>query len=148
MARRAATCRTTGDARLQRAASYSGTGTFPCVAGGLPRTPDARVGRPLAALRIVLLVEAISYLVLLGIAMPLKYWYGKPMAVRVSGMIHGVLFLLMIWLLLRAYFEAKWSRRRVWLVVAASIVPLWPFAMDRRVKQWVHDSAPPAGGAA
>jgi integral membrane protein len=108
------------------------------------------VGNPLRLLRVVLLVEAISYLVLLGIAMPLKYWRGEPMAVRVSGMIHGILFLVMIWLLLRAHFEAKWSARRVWLIVAASIVPLWPFVLDRRVKQWVHESlsspAAPGGG--
>ena len=109
-----------------------------------------RVGNLLRLLRVVILVEAISYLVLLGIAMPLKYWRGEPMAVRVSGMIHGVLFLLMIWLLLRAHFEAKWSKRRVWLIVLASMVPLWPFVLDRRVKQWIHESLaqPPASGTA
>jgi integral membrane protein len=108
------------------------------------------VSNPLRLLRVVLLIEAVSYLVLWGVAMPLKYWYDRPMAVSVVGMIHGILFLLMIWLLLRAHFEAKWSKQRMWLILAASIVPLWPFALDRRVRQWVHEgvTAPPAGGTA
>ncbi len=105
------------------------------------------VGNPLRALRVVALVEAISYLVLLGVAMPLKYVRGEPLAVTVVGMLHGLLFLLLVWLLLRAHFEAKWSKRRVWLVFAASLVPLWPFVLDRRVRAWIRDTPPPAGAA-
>jgi integral membrane protein len=49
---------------------------------------------PIRRLRFVGFVEGVSYLVLLFIAMPLKYWAGMPLAVRVVGMLHGVLFIL------------------------------------------------------
>jgi integral membrane protein len=101
----------------------------------------------LPLLRVTSLVEAVSYLVLLGIAMPLKWGFGMPMAVRVGGMIHGVLFLALLWLLMRARIEKGWPKRRIGLVVLASIVPLWPFFLDRDMRQWIVEPAPPAGDA-
>ena len=62
----------------------------------------------LPLLRWTSLIEAVSYVVLLGIAMPLKYAAGMPLAVSVCGMIHGVLFMLLVWFLLRARFEKSW----------------------------------------
>ena len=44
-------------------------------------------------LRILGNVEGVSYLLLLGVAMPLKYAFGLPLAVKIVGMAHGVLFL-------------------------------------------------------
>ena len=67
--------------------------------------------RPL--IRLTSLTEAVSYVLLLGIAMPLKYAWQMPMAVRVMGMIHGVLFLLLIWFLLRARFEHGCPKQRL-----------------------------------
>lgn len=93
--------------------------------------------RPLV--RVTSLTEAVSYLLLLGVAMPLKYLAGQPFAVWVVGMIHGTLFLLLIWFLIRAHFEKGWPRPRLWLLFAASLVPLWPFFLDRRVRRWVRE---------
>jgi len=95
---------------------------------------------PLPWLRRIALVEAISYLVLLGVAMPLKYVWGVPLAVKVFGMIHGLLFLLMVWLLVRAHFETPWKKRRLWLVFTASLVPIWPFLLDRHVRAWIAEA--------
>lgn len=92
---------------------------------------------PLPWLRRTSLAEAVSYLLLLGVAMPLKYGWGMPFAVTVSGMVHGVLFLVLLWLLSRAYFEKGWPVRRLLLVVAASLVPVWPFLLDRRLRRWI-----------
>ncbi|HEB53086.1 MAG TPA: DUF3817 domain-containing protein [bacterium] len=92
--------------------------------------------------RVTSLSEAVSYLLLLGVAMPLKYYYGMPMAVMVVGMIHGVLFMLLVWNLLRARFEHQWPAERIWLLGIASLVPLWPFFLDRRVRVWVAESSP------
>lgn len=97
----------------------------------------------LRVLRVVTLVEAVSYLVLVGVAMPLKYWWGEPLAVRIFGMVHGVLFLLMVWLLLRARFEAKWGMDRLALVFVASLLPIWPFFVDRPLRGWIA-ATPPA----
>jgi integral membrane protein len=97
---------------------------------------------PLPMLRITSLVEAISYLFLLGIAMPLKYVWDSPMAVRISGMAHGVLFLLLIWLLLLAHFARGWPRERVVKLFLASLVPIVPFLLDRRVSAWIAATPP------
>jgi integral membrane protein len=103
------------------------------------------VPSPLPKLRVVAIVEATSWLVLLGVAMPLKYCYGEPMPVRICGMIHGLLFLSLLWLLLRARFEAEWPKPRLWLLFAASLVPLWPFFLDHRVRQWIAETPVPGG---
>lgn len=95
---------------------------------------------PLPMLRWTALTEAVSYLLLLGVAMPLKYAAGMPMWVTVVGMIHGLLFMLLVWLLLRARFEKRWPTARLWLVFAASLVPIWPFFLDRRVRLWLAES--------
>ena len=95
--------------------------------------------RPLV--RLTSLTEAVSYLLLLGVAMPLKYVWHMPLAVTVAGMVHGVLFLLLIWFLMRARFEKGWPKDRLWLVFAASLVPLWPFFLDRRVRGWAAETS-------
>lgn len=94
---------------------------------------------PLPLLRRTSLVEAVSYVLLLGIAMPLKHVWGWPWGVRVLGMAHGVLFLLLIWFLLRARFEKQWPQARLWLVFGASLVPIWPFLLDRRIRGWIAE---------
>lgn len=96
---------------------------------------------PVRLLRVANLAEAVSYLVLLGIAMPLKYAWGMPIATWIAGMVHGVLFLAVLWLLVLARMEASWPWPRVRLVFLASLVPFWPFFLDRRVRQWVAETA-------
>jgi len=91
--------------------------------------------RALSFLRHVALAEAVSYLLLLGVAMPLKYFAGQPLAVRVIGMIHGVLFLLLCWALLQAWIN-RLSAKRCLTVFAISFVPIVPFFFDRRIRRW------------
>lgn len=79
--------------------------------------------------------EGISYLVLLGIAMPLKYLAEIPMAVTIVGSIHGGLFVaLMIWMYLTYDTHDKDIR---WMAKAfiASIVPFGTFYMDKTWKK-------------
>jgi integral membrane protein len=99
---------------------------------------------PLVQLRWVALIEAVSYVLLVGVAMPLKYLADDPRAVKVLGMGHGVLFLLLVWLLARAVFEARWPVGRVLLLFVASLVPIWPFLLDGRVKAWIAATPPRA----
>jgi integral membrane protein len=82
--------------------------------------------------RTVAFWEGVSYLLLLFVAMPLKYWMGMPLAVRVVGMAHGVLFVLYLVLLARA---AKVLGPR-WVIVAliVSLVPGATFWLDARLK--------------
>ncbi len=91
---------------------------------------------PVAFLRVTALLEAVSYLVLLGIAMPLKYVWGLPLAVRVAGSIHGALFVVLCFALLRVLQQTDWPLRRAAQVFVASLVPIVPFLMDRQMKAW------------
>ncbi len=91
---------------------------------------------PVSFLRRIALAEATSYLLLLGIAMPLKYFAGMPMAVKVVGWIHGVLFVVFCWALLQVLRRAGWTVQRCALVFALSFIPLVPFFFDRRMREW------------
>lgn len=87
-------------------------------------------------LRWMSLVDAVSYLVLVGVAMPLKYAADMPLAVTVVGMVHGLVWMLFMWLLMRARFEASWPVPRVLALGLAALVPIVPFCLDRRVRAW------------
>lgn len=90
---------------------------------------------PLARLRVVGMMEGVSFLVLLGIAMPLKYLAGQPQMVRVVGMIHGVLFLLFVAAVLQATVSMRWPLRRVLAALAASVLPFGPFMFDAHLRR-------------
>ncbi|HEY9248579.1 MAG TPA: DUF3817 domain-containing protein [Rariglobus sp.] len=83
-------------------------------------------------LRIVGFIEGVSFLVLLGVAMPLKYVWHEPQAVRVVGMAHGVLFLAYLAAVSQAMFEHDWTWKRAALVAAASVVPFGTFYADAK----------------
>ena len=94
---------------------------------------------PVSLLRLVSLAEGVSYVVLLGIAMPLKYGANMPGAVKIVGAIHGALFVVFCVALLRAMLGARWPISRAALVFVASLVPLAAFWMDRRIREWQSD---------
>ena len=102
----------------------------------------------LRALRWAALAEAVSYLVLGG-AMVLKYGYGQAGAIRVPGMVHGVLFLLLSWLAIDARVNRGWPLGRVMIVLLASLLPIVPFFLDGKVRGWIEATprppSPPAG---
>jgi len=81
------------------------------------------------------MAEGISFLVLLGIAMPLKYFAGLPMAVKIVGYIHGFLFVAFVILALEA--KSLYSKSFGWLAAAflASLLPFGTFIMDARWKK-------------
>lgn len=87
----------------------------------------------LARFRLVAFVEGVSFLVLLFVAMPLKYFAGMPMPVRVVGMAHGVLFiayaLLVALLLARGRFSLARAAWAMWM----SLVPFGTFVLDRQL---------------
>ncbi|MBC8012153.1 MAG: DUF3817 domain-containing protein [Burkholderiales bacterium] len=87
---------------------------------------------PLARLRLVGLLEGVSFLVLLLIAMPLKYAAGQPLAVRYAGMAHGVLFLLYLLALVPVALDHKWGWKTCALAVLASVLPAGPFVFDHK----------------
>jgi integral membrane protein len=90
---------------------------------------------PLGRFRAVALLEGLSFVVLLFIAMPLKYLAGLPLAVRVVGMAHGVLFLLYLPSLLEVAVVHRWSFLRVLAAFGASLVPFGTFVLDARLRR-------------
>jgi len=91
---------------------------------------------PIPLLRALGLIEGVSFLVLLFIAMPLKYGAGMPMAVKVAGWAHGVLFVAFCAALLWTMLAARWPFGRGVLVFAAALVPFGPFLINRRMKRY------------
>ena len=68
--------------------------------------------------------------------MPLKYFAGVPIAVTVAGWIHGILFVLLCFALLRAMLHARWSLVRGAAVFIAALLPFGPFLIDRWLVRW------------
>ena len=94
---------------------------------------------PIVLLRAVALAEGVSFLVLLAVAMPLKYLAGQPLAVKVVGWAHGVLFVALCAALLRAMVAARWSVGRGAMVFASALLPLGPFVIDGRMKRYEEE---------
>jgi integral membrane protein len=101
---------------------------------------ETRIGQ----LRAAGLIEGASYLVLLGIAMPLKYMAGMPLAVKIVGWVHGVLFIAFCVALARAANQSRWGFFRTAGVFVAALVPFGTFAIDA----WLKRQTEPAGSAA
>lgn len=86
-------------------------------------------------LRRVGLIEGISLLVLLFIAMPLKYFWHQPMAVKVIGWIHGTLFILFMVLAFRVYEQRGWPFKKLVMAFIAAFLPFGTFVFDKRLKE-------------
>src|SRR5690554_5897408 len=84
--------------------------------------------------RIISLVEGISMLVLLFIAMPLKYDFDMPLMVKYVGWIHGILFMLYIVVLIPTSRKLGWTFLKTLMGLVASILPFGPFLFDRKLK--------------
>jgi integral membrane protein len=85
--------------------------------------------------RRVALAEGVSFLLLLFIAMPLKYLAGLPMAVKVVGWAHGFLFVL--FLILAFEVKSLLNKNFIWYMkaFAASVLPFGTFVLDRQLKR-------------
>jgi integral membrane protein len=86
-------------------------------------------------LRRIGIIEGVSFLVLLGVAMPLKYLAGMPMAVKVVGWAHGLLFMVFLLALWRARQSARWPLSAVAIVFLAALLPFGPFMIDGRLRR-------------
>ena len=88
----------------------------------------------LRRLRIVSLLEGVSYLLLLAVAMPLKYLADRPAAVHYLGWAHGVLFMLLVGLLVVAWRRVPLSNVLALGVLVAALLPFGPFFADARLR--------------
>ena len=82
--------------------------------------------------RWISILEAISFLVLLFIAMPLKYIWEMPEYVRIVGMAHGILFILYLFGAYWMFEKLGWSLKILLIVFLSSILPFGPFVVERK----------------
>jgi integral membrane protein len=85
--------------------------------------------------RIIAITEGISFLLLLFIAMPLKYYAGIPEVVKVVGWVHGILFIGYVALLLICIQPLKWNFFKVAVAFIASLIPFGTFFLDKELKR-------------
>jgi integral membrane protein len=102
---------------------------------------------PVPFLRRIAIIEAISFIVLLLVAMPLKYLLNLPQAVTAVGSIHGGLFVIFCASLLHTLVLARWPIQRAAMVFVASLLPFVPFFLDRKMRAYEQDYQPQGTGA-
>ena len=85
--------------------------------------------------RMIALAEGISFLTLLCIAMPMKYFRGMPEVVRVVGSIHGGLFVLYVGLLAVIHVRQRWSLMFSLYAFVASVIPFGTFMLDKHLRE-------------
>ena len=90
---------------------------------------------PIRAFRMIALAEGTSFLILLCIAMPMKYMMGMPLAVRIAGSIHGLLFLLYVAKLAKLRAAYQWDNRFSVQAFVASILPFGTFLLDKSLRE-------------
>ena len=86
-------------------------------------------------LRIIGILEGISLLVLMGIAMPLKYFAGNPEPVRIVGWMHGILFVLFMLAVLVVYFQRNWPFKKLIFAFLAAFFPFGTFIFDAQLRR-------------
>ena len=91
--------------------------------------------KSLERLRIIGNIEGISYLVLLGIAMPMKYLGNMPQAVRIAGSVHGFLFVAFCIALVAVWRTRKWPYEKVAMAFILSIIPFGTFFLDKQIRK-------------
>jgi integral membrane protein len=86
---------------------------------------------PLGRLRIIAFIEGLSFLILLFVAVPLKYIWQQPLAVRQFGSLHGLLFVLYILFVILCSIEYRWKFWKVGILLLISVIPFGNFYADK-----------------
>jgi integral membrane protein len=89
---------------------------------------------PVGRLRIIGVVEGASFLLLLGLAMPLKYLAGMPQYVSVIGALHGTLWLAYLAALVDVRLNVGWGWLRTGWAFVASVLPFGPFVLEAQLR--------------
>jgi integral membrane protein len=87
----------------------------------------------------VAIAEGISYILLIFVAVPLKHFANMPLAVRYTGWVHGLLFVLYVAFVVMCAMEYKWKFGKILLVFFASLLPFAPFIVEKRLHEGTED---------
>lgn len=83
--------------------------------------------------RLISAIEGLSYLLLVFIAMPIKYLGDNPIYVKFFGMAHGVLFILFMLSLFEAKKKLNWDTGFMFQLFVLSLIPFGAFIIEKRV---------------
>jgi integral membrane protein len=100
------------------------------------------VTTPIGRLRLITFLEGVSLLLLIFVAVPIKYYGDDPSWVKAIGPVHGALFVLFVFVALRFAVEESWSLwETVSRVFLASFVPFGTFVVDHQVLRPAYERA-------
>ncbi len=85
-------------------------------------------------LRLVGFAEAVSWLLLLLIAMPLKYIWHNPLPVKYTGWVHGLLFIVYVSMLIAVGVSHRWPIKKMALGFVAAFLPFGTLVFDKQLK--------------
>jgi integral membrane protein len=88
----------------------------------------------LGRLRIIAFLEGASLLILVFIAVPMKYLYENGIVSEMVGPVHGVLFIVYVLLTFAVASEHNWKFfKTTWIVLLASFIPFGTFWVDAKI---------------
>ena len=90
--------------------------------------------KQLGRMRLASISEASTLAILVFVAVPLKHAFGMPQVVSVMGPVHGVAFLIYIWMLIQSHFQFGWSGREWVRMILCAFIPLAGFVNERLLK--------------
>lgn len=93
---------------------------------------------------VVAMIEGLSFLVLLAVAMPLKYFAGVALATRVVGLIHGLAVVAYAVVLIDGLATRQWSRQTAALGLLAGLLPAGTFIFINHLRRLPASAAPPS----
>lgn len=91
--------------------------------------------------RVMAYIVGVLLLLLVFVAMPLKYFADQPTLVAVIGPAHGFLYMVYLVAAFDLAVRAKWPFLRTLLVLLAGTVPVMSFVAERKVTGWVRTPA-------
>jgi integral membrane protein len=95
----------------------------------------------LTRFRVMAYIVGVFLLVLVFVAMPLKYVWHESTMVAIVGPIHGFLYMVYLVTAFDLAVRAKWSFVRTGLVLLAGTVPIMSFVAERKATRWIRESA-------
>jgi integral membrane protein len=98
----------------------------------------------LTRFRVVAYTVGVLLLVLVFVAMPLKYLADSPTLVAVIGPVHGFVYMVYLVVAFDLAVRAKWPFGRTLLVLLAGTIPVMSFVAERKVTGWVRQRTDPA----
>ena len=88
--------------------------------------------------RVVAFLEGLSYILLLCVAVLIKYISGDPSYVKMLGMPHGLLFMGYIALAIVLRTENQWIKNNFFMVLIASVIPFGTFVVEKKLNKTIQ----------